>query len=330
MKRREFITFVGASAAAVHALPAAAQQTKRLPVVAWVSAATPIAAMMGPDPTSPLVRAFVHGLRDLGWHDGRNVIIERRSAEGDPKRAPAIMAELLARDVDVINVGGRWLIDAAQQATKTIPIVAAFGEDPVAAGLISSFARPGGNLTGVTSTTSPEFLVKRLALLRELAPRTMRPAFVATKEVLEQLRTLVLPAGITMIPINVEVVDQFEGAFATVERERADALMISTGAVFFNHAARIVTFAALKRLPGIYSLREAVDGGGLISYGMSATDRYRKTAQMVARFLEGARLGDVPVEHPTKFELVVNAKTAAALGIAIPPSLRAQGAEVVE
>ena len=170
MRRRTFITGL-AGATVASPLTAVAQQSKRLPVVGFVLSTTPLAEMIGSDPVEPTVRAFVHGLRDFGWIDGRTVAIERRSAEGDPQRAPAIFAELLARGIDVMMLGAaRWHQDAALQATRTIPIVSIFDDDPVAAGLVMSLARPGGNLTGVTYTTGPQLYGKRLQLLAELAP----------------------------------------------------------------------------------------------------------------------------------------------------------------
>ena len=330
MRRREFITLLGGAAVA-GSLPSAAQQPKRLPVVALVFGAAPLAEVVGPDPIAPPARGFVRGLRDLGWIDGRNVVIERRSADGEPQRAPAIFAELLARDVDVIMLGGaRWLIDAARAATRTIPTVTVFLDDPVAAGLISNLARPGGNLTGVTLTTGPEFHGKRLQLLTELAPRITRVAFLGVPEVLEQYRGVARPAGVAVIPFQIEVAEQYDEAFATILREGADALMVSSGAVNYVGAKRVVTFAAESRLPAMYASREAVDAGGLMSYGTSVPGVWRQAARLVDRILKGAKPGDVPVEEPTTFELVINARTAKALGLTIPQSLIARADEVIE
>src|SRR5213080_1916969 len=187
LRRRAFITLLGAAAA--WPLAARAQTAGRRPIVAFVHAVIRPAEMAGLDPASPLARAFVHGLRDLGWIEGRTVVIERRSAEGEPQRAPAIFAELVSRGVDVIAMGGsRWLREAAQQATRTIPTVSLFDADPVAEGLVPSLARPGGNLTGVTISTGGEFLGKRLQLLKELAPAVARVACLASSEVLESYR----------------------------------------------------------------------------------------------------------------------------------------------
>jgi putative ABC transport system substrate-binding protein len=328
MKRRNFLAFLGGVATA---WPALAQQPKRLPVVAFVLGVAPVAGMTGADPAISFVRAFVYGLRDLGWIDGRTVVIERRSAEGEPRRAPAIFSELVERGVDVIMVGGeRWLQDAARAATRTIPIVASFRDDPVAAGVIASLARPGGNLTGVTFTTGPEFYGKRLQLLRELVPGIHRVAVLAPRAQLEQLRGTPLPAGMTVLPIEADVPDQLESAFATILRERADGLMPDgAGALFFNRR-RVVEFAAANRLPAIYTNREVAADGGLMSYGIDADVYWRQTARQVARFLDGASLGSVPVEQPTKFEMVINLKTARSLGIPVPDALVARADEVIE
>ena len=199
MRRRELIILLGCAAMG-RSRPTAAQQPKRLPLVALVAVNGPVADLVGSDPINLAWRGFVHGLRDLGWIDGLNVIIERRSLGGDPQRAPGIFAELLARGVDVIALGGaRWLHDAALKATPTVPMVTIFQDDPVASGLIASLARPGGNLTGIAQTTGPEFYSKRLQILKELAPRITRIALMGPRAVLEQDRGIAYPAGVIVI-----------------------------------------------------------------------------------------------------------------------------------
>ena len=330
MKRRQFIGLIGAASAAT-VLPAAAQQARRLPVVALVLGVAPPAGMAGADPAISFVRTFVHGLRDLGWIDGRTVVIERRSAEGMPQRAPAIFTELVDRGVDVIAVGGeRWLQDAARAATRTVPIVASFRDDPVAAGVISSLAHPGNNLTGVTFTTGPEFYGKRLQLLRELVPAVSRVAVLAPRAQLEQLRGVQLPAGLTVLPVETELADQWETAFATILREKADALMLDGAGIAFFHSQRLVSFAAESRLPAIYTNRDIAAAGGLMSYGVDSQSYWRQMARLVARFIEGASVGSLPVEQPTKFALVINLKTARSLGIAVPDALVVRADEVIE
>ena len=329
MKRRDLVAGL-AGTTMIHVLPVAAQQPKRLPMVGFVLDPAAVAGMAGPDPADTNTRAFVHGLRDLGWIDGRNVVIERRSAEGDPQRALAIFDELLARGVDVIMLGAaRWLHLAALQATRTIPIVAAFTDDPVAAGLIKSLARPGGNLTGVTFATGPELQVKRLQLLQELAPHITRAAFLMTQEIFEQFRGVAPPPGIAVVPVPVETAEQYAEAFATILRERADALMVS-GGVHNRNARRIAAFATESRLPSVYPWRAAVEAGGLMSYGSSVPGTYREAARLVDRILKGAQPGDIPAELPTKFEMVINAKAAQTLVLTVPPALLARADEVIE
>jgi putative ABC transport system substrate-binding protein len=329
VRRRALI--VGAGAALGVPLSARAQQPKPLPVVALVFAAAPLAEMAGPDPIYPQARYFVHGLRDLGWIEGRTVVIKRRSAEGDPRRATAIFDGLVARGVDVIVMtGARWVHDAAQQATRTIPIVASFVDDPVATGRIASLARPGGNLTGITSTTGPEFDGKRLQLLQELAPGIARVAFLGMRDSVEQVRAIARPAGVAVIPVQVDVAEQLDAAFATILRERVDALMLAANPVNSVHAGRLVAFAAENKLPAIYAYREVVEAGGLMSYATNANARYRQMAGLTDRFLRGARIGEVAVEQPSKFELLINGRTAKQLGLVIQPLLLAQADEVIE
>lgn len=330
MRRREFIMMLGGASVA-RSLPSLAQQAKRLPVVGLVAHSVPLAEMAGSDPIQLTWRAIVHSLRDFGWIDGRTVVIERRSAEGDPRRAPAILAELLARGADVLVLpGARWLQDIAQQATRTVPIVASFSEDPVASGQIASLSRPGGNMTGVTATTGPEFFGKRLQLLQELAPRITRVAFVASSGVLEQYRSVTRLSGVTVVPVQLDLAAQIDGAFAAISRERADALMVASSGITYLYFRRFVTFAADTRLPTNYGTREPVDAGGLMSYGPSAQGVFRDMARQVDKFLRGAKVGEVPAEQPTAFEVVINAKTAKWLGLAIPPTLLARADEIID
>jgi putative tryptophan/tyrosine transport system substrate-binding protein len=324
------MTVLGGAAAA-RALPAHAQQLKRLPVLGLVGSSAPVVDMDGSNPTSQPILGFVQQLQDLGWIDGRNIHIERRSAEGDPQRASAIFAELLGRGVDVIAVtGALFLQEAAQRATRTIPTVANFAEDPIAAGLIASLARPGGNLTGVTLFTGPEFHSKRLQLLQELAGHISRIAFLATRKTLEHYGSVARPMGATVFPVEVDVAEHFETAFTMIVRKRAEAVMVGGGPLYYNHGARVVAFAAERRLPTIYSHRESVAAGGLMAYGASAVGNFRQMARMIDKILKGAKPADLPVEQPTKFELVINLKTAKELGLPLPPTLLAQADEIVE
>jgi putative tryptophan/tyrosine transport system substrate-binding protein len=321
----------GLGALATPPLVARAQQTGRLPVVGLVFAVTPVSAMVGPDPAEPPARAFVHALRDLGWIDGQTVVVERRSAQGDPAGAPAILGELVVRRADVIVLSGApWLLHAAQRATRDIPIVSLFQDDPAAAGHIASFGSPGGNLTGLTLTTGTELIGKRLQLLKELAPRISRVAYLGTRQSWEASQGEGKAAGLISVFAEIDRPDQFADALAGALRERVDALNVFSSPVIYTGLPRIVSFAAENRLPAIYPFREAVLAGGLMSYGASLADLFRRAAGYVDRLLKGAKPGDLPVEQPTKFELMINLRTAKALGITVPSMLLARADEIIE
>ena len=329
MQRRAFVT--GLAAAAAFPLAARAGEAERVPVVALVFGATPLVEMAGPDPVSAPARAFLHSLRALGWIEGKNITIERRSAEGDPKRAPAIFAELAARGVDLIQfTGSRWNMEAARQATRTIPLVALFSGNPVADGYVASLARPGGNMTGVATTPGHELSTIGLQFLKDLAPGIAKVAFLGPREAWESFGKAVAFANLPPVFAQVDQLDQYEAAFAQIVREQADSLHVLDGTVNYINRKRIVAFAAERRLPTGYPNREAVDDGGLLSYGANILDIYRQLAVMVVKVLNGAKPADLPVEQPTKFELVINRKTATALGLTIPPLLLARADEVIE
>jgi len=330
MNRRHFM---GIATGAVVTWPQVlrAQHGARRPIIAFALGRVPAREMAGPDPSFALARAFVHGLRDLGWSDGQNIVIERRSAEGRPERAPKLIADLIARRVDVIVTGATdWLLDAAQRATRAIPIIAIFNEDPVVARRVSSLARPGGNVTGVTSTPGREMTEKRLELLKEMVPKNARIAFLGRRAAWEDYRQGARASEIPQIFAPVDRPDEFDSAFATVVRERADALLISHGPVMFVGIPRIVAFAKELRLPTIYNWREAIEVGGLMSYGTDAEALFRQLAGLVDRILRGVKPADLPVERPTKFSMAVNLKTAKALGVSVPPALLVRADIVIE
>jgi putative ABC transport system substrate-binding protein len=222
------------------------------------------------------------------------------------------------------------LQDAARAATRNIPLVASFRDDPVAAGVISSLARPGGNLTGVTFTSGPEFYGKRLQFLRELVPTVSRVAVLAPRAQLEQLKGISLPTGLTTLPVEADVADQLEPALATILREKADAFMPDGAGVTFFNSQRLLAFAAENRLPAIYTVRDLAAAGGLMSYGVNAQVYWGQMARLAARFLDGASPGSVPVEQPTKFDLVINLKTARNLGIPVPDAFAVRADDVIE
>jgi ABC-type uncharacterized transport system substrate-binding protein len=309
-----------------------AQQVGKARVIALVVSTSPISELVGADPVHPLVRAFVHGLRDLGWVQGRNLVIEARSAEGRPGRFPAIFAELVARNIEVIvTAGDPSSIREAQRATRTIPIVFYGTNDPVADGLVASVARPGGNTTGLTNQAGPGLRGKRFALLKEIAPWITRVAVLAP--ILFEPERAVRDAGVhgfTLVLAKVEHVDQYAEAFAAVLRERAQAVYVEETGHNYVHAPRIAAFAAQHRLPAMYTFRESVAAGGLMAYATDLRVPFRRLAWYVDRILKGIPPGDIPIEQPTKFELVINLKTAKALGLTIPPSLLLRADQVIE
>jgi putative ABC transport system substrate-binding protein len=330
MRRRAFPALLGGTALAWPRTPRG-QPAGQRPTVGLVLGGPPLADMAGPDPAFLPARAFVHRLHALGWIDGRTIAIERRSAEGQPGRAAAIVGELVARGVDVIMVGSSdFLRDATLQATRTIPVVALFPEDPVVEGLVPSLARPGGNLTGVATTAGRDVDEKRLQLLKELTPRVARVAFIGRRRAWEAYRNGADAAMVPHVLAPVERPEDYDEAFAIVRRERADALLVSHGPVMFFGVPRVVAFAAEQRLPAVYPWREAIEAGGLMSYGTNVHGLFRQAAGLVDRILKGARAADLPIEQPTTFELAINIRTAAELGLSPPPALLARADEVIE
>jgi putative ABC transport system substrate-binding protein len=316
-------------------LPAAAQPASRLPRVAHISVETPLAQMVGPDPIDANARGFVHGLRDLGWVDGRNVIIEPRSAEGRPERVPALVREVVDLRVDVIVTAGTAMVRAARQATDTIPIVA-IGPNLVALGLANSLARPGGNVTGLPFYAGPSMFAKRLELLKRAAPAIKRVAWLGaalaagqsmwTAETAKAARSL----GLVLSGIAVDRPEDLDSAFASMSRQRPDAILATETPLNIGNRPRIVEFAARERLPAVYGLRQFPEAGGLMSYGINIPDLTRRAAQYVDKILKGAKPGELPIELPTRFEFVINLKTAKALGLTIPKVLLLQADEVIQ
>ena len=277
-------------------------------------------------------------LRELGYMEGQNIAIEYRYAEGKRDRAPELVAELVRLKVDLIVVaGGGWLIRAAMNATKTIPIVnAADGVDLVEAGLVESLARPGGNVTGITNL-SGELGGKRLELLKEAVSKIARVAVLydaaspgIVLDVKEVLPVAARALGWTIRSWEVRAADGFERVFAGLSKERPDGLLVAGGRLMSDNQNRIVSFALKSRLPSMYSNREAVDAGGLMSYSADIADSYRRVAYYVDRILKGAKPADLPVEQPTKFELVINLKTAKQIGVTIPPEVLARASRLIK
>ena len=287
---------------------------------------------------SPLLETFLQGLRDLGYVEGRNVVIEYRDAEGKPERLSALAAELVALKVDVIFAGGTPHALAAKQATRTVPIVFTGVSDPVTDGLVTSLARPGGNVTGL-SLLAPELVGKRLELLKQAVPGVTRVAILrqpggvgerTETDILKAAEVAARALGVRLQFVEVRGPTDFDRAFSDMTRARAGALTGLGGSMFFNERRRLVNLAAKNRLPAVYPLRDYVDAGGLMSYGPNIADSFRRAATYVDKILKGAKLADLPVEQPTKFELVINLKTAKALGLTIPPSLLLRIDQVIE
>jgi putative ABC transport system substrate-binding protein len=275
------------------------------------------------------------GLRELGYVDGENIALEVRWAEGRSERLPELVAELVRLKVDVLVVTGTPATLAAKNATRTIPIVFLGVGDPVRSGLVASLARPGSNLTGL-SLLNPEVSGKRLELLKESLPNISRVAVLTNpgnpvhdvywKETQTAAQTL----GLQLQPIKVQAPEDFDAAFRAAARGRPHALLAFDDPLTMAYRARLVALAAKYRLPTMYGFREFPDVGGLLSYGPNLLDQYRRTATYVDRVLKGSRAADLPVEQPTKFELVINRRTAQALGLAIPPSVLARADQVIE
>jgi putative ABC transport system substrate-binding protein len=327
MNRRAFLGSLTGGLLAVP-LVAEAQEAAKVARIGWLT----------PDREVVRYQAFLQGLRDLGYVEGHNVVIEYRSAEGRLERLPALAAELVSLKVDVIVARATVAALAAKQATRTIPIVFPTVSDPVATGLVTSFARPGENVTGLSFFT-PELVGKSMELLKEAVPGVSRiavlwqpPAFAEHqgKALLKAAEVAARTLGVRLQVVEARGPDDFERAFSEMTGARADALVVLTSATFAQARRRLVDLTAKSRLPAMYPLREYVDAGGLMSYGPNVLDQFRRAAIYVDKILKGAKPGDLPIEQPTKFDLVINLKTAKALGLTIPPSLLQRADQVIE
>jgi putative tryptophan/tyrosine transport system substrate-binding protein len=327
MRRRDLMTSLG-SAAAAWPLAARAQQAG-VPVIGALYSGTP-------DFDSERWRAFRQGLSDAGYVDGRNVTIEYSWADNQYDRLPALAAEFVRRRVSAIVAITTPATLAAKAATTTIPIVFQLGMDPVAAGLVAGLNRPGGNLTGVTNIT-PSLVTKRLQLLRELLPAIISIGVLvnpASRELTEtQSRELQAAAqilGLELRFVSASAADELDGAFATFVRERVGAVLLTDEPFFLSRAEQIITAAARHALPAMYSYREFAVAGGLMSYASKLQETYRQAGVYAGRILKGEKPADLPILQPTRFELVINFKTAKTLGLDIPPTLLALADEVIE
>ena len=285
-----------------------------------------------------MIDSFRQGLRELGYVEGTNILIEYRGAEGNIERFPDLATELVRLEVDLIIATNSLAARAVQQATSSIPIVVPVMGDPVGDGLVASLARPGGNTTG-TTFLGPELLPKRLALLKEALPMASRVAALwhpgaygerTMRDMRKETESAAQALGVHLRLVAVQGPGEFDQAFSTISSERADALILFPSPMLFSERRRIVDLVAKHRLPSMSMGRELVELGGLMSYGANITDLHRRAATYVNKILKGAKPGDLPVEQPTRYELVINLKTAKALGITIPPALLARADEVIE
>jgi putative ABC transport system substrate-binding protein len=325
MDRRAFLGTLGLIAAP---LAAEAQPAAKIFRIGYLAT----------NPTPHFQEAFRQGLRDLGYTEGRNLVIEDRNAAGKQERLPALAAELVAVKVDVIVAAGTPAALAIKQVTTTLPVVFTAVADPVTSGLVTSLARPGGNVTGL-SVLAPELIGKCLEQLKQAIPAVSRVAVLwqpgvmgerTDKDMLKRAEVAAQALRVGLQFLEARGPADFDKAFSEMTRARTDALAVLTSSMFFGERRRLAALAAKNRLPAVYPWREGVDAGGLMAYGPDLADLLRRAAIYVDRILKGAKPSDLPVEQPTKFELVINLKTAKALGLTIPPSLLARADHVIE
>ncbi len=325
--RRDFL--VAVSALLTLPLAAEAQQAGGMPRIGYI-VVNRAEASQGP------LAAFRKGLRECGWVEGQNIIIEVRYAEGQVDQLPLLVAELIRLKVDIIVTTSSATTWVAKEATKSIPIVMGISADALGEGLVTSLAHPGGNITGMTYLVGPEIAGKHLGLLKEVAPAASRIAVLTNPmnrshaNLTRELKAAARAFGVQLQVFDAGSLDQIDSAFAAMTKERAAALLVLTDSVFVGERRRVADLAARNRLPAMYYQREFVDAGGLISYGASLSDMYRHAATHVDKILKGAKPGDLPIEQPTKFELVINLKTAKSLGLTIPQSVLARADEVIQ
>jgi ABC-type uncharacterized transport system substrate-binding protein len=329
MRLARLTTSVLALALLAAPLAAKAQRSGQVPRIGYIGNGNPTT------PASRQLEAFRQGLRELGYIEGQTVTIEYRWAEGNADRLPALAAELVRLKVDIIALSGTPAIRAAQQATSSIPIViGVILVDPVNAGFVASLARPGGNITGLASQYE-DIVTKQVQLLAETVPKLSRLVLLHHASMTQGVtaRAAVRAAdqlGLKTRVLEVSEVAEFEGAFRAARDDRAEALLVLPSPFFNAHRRVLIKLAASYRLPAFYEFNEYVQDGGLISYGPSLPDMWRRAASYVDRILKGAKPGDLPIERPTAFELVINLKTAKALGLTIPPAVLARADEIIQ
>ena len=331
MKRREFIALVGGAVIARSPV-AAAQSSGKVYRVAVFATRRLASNIAGLDPINSAFRAFARTMRDLGYVEGQNLVLERWEALEKAEQYRVIAADLVRRKIDMIVTVGNTMVLEMKSVTNAVPIVMATSSDPVQAGIVASLARPGGNITGFTSDTGPEFEVKRLQLLKEVLPEATRVAYLGLKSDWESqgrsLRAAASMLGVTLV--HAEQTSHYFDAFAMITRERPHALVVATNLMNYANRQTIAEFAVEQQMPGVYPFREFVAVGALMSYGVNLDDLFSRAAGYVDKILKGAKPADLPVQQPTKFEMVINLKTAKALGLTIPQSILLRADEMIE
>ena len=310
-------------------LSAVAQQAPKVVTIGWLNPTTPAA-------TAHLLEGLLQGLRDHGYVEGKTFVLERRYAEGKVEQLPQLASDLVRRKVDVIVTATDIAISAAKQQTRTIPIVMANSTDPLGTGLVASLARPGGNVTGLTSI-SPQLSGKRLELLKDVVPKLSRVAFLWNPEIrgavldYQQTEGAARSLGLKLQSIEATRVEHLDSAFAAITEQRAQALIVaSPNPITFTNRARIINFVQSNRLASVYASSEYVDAGGLMAYGPNGVDLFRRAATFVVKVVNGANPAELPVEQPAKFELVINLRAAKALGLTIPHALLLRADHVIQ
>jgi putative ABC transport system substrate-binding protein len=325
--RRELLAALGGGAAA-WPLAAKAQQAGKVWRIGYLSA-------VSRESSSRSYAALQQGMRELGYVEGKDFVIEWRSVEGKYERFPEIVAELVRLKLDVIVTGVTAALPALQRATSTIPIVMAYSTDPVGNGLVASLVRPGGNITGLAGS-SDDSSPKQLELLTTVVPSASRIGLLGNPDtetyssVLKSAKDAAQKVGLSVVPIEARNLQEIELAFAALAKERVPAVMVASDAIFFGQRQRVAELALNNRLPTMFSLREYAEAGGLMSYGENVADFFRHSAFYVDKIFKGAKPGELPIEQPTRFNLVINRKTADALGVTIPPQLYIFADEVID
>jgi len=305
-----------------------AQQAKKVPRIGYLGATS---RSINPARSE----AFRQGLRDLGYVEGKNIVIEWRFAEGKLDRLPALAVELVRLKVDVVLTGGPASTRSAKQATATIPIVMAYDDDPIGSGFVASLARPGGNITGL-STLAPEISGKQLELLREITPKLSRVVLLGnatqpgTPQALREINVAADAFGVQLQYLEIHALNDLETAFQATSKGRADAVFVLANPITFSQRRQVADLAVKSGLPAIYNRPEYVEDGGLVFYGVSYTDLFRRAATYVDKILKGTKPADLPVEQPTKFEFIINLKAAKQIGLTIPPNVLARADKVIK